>query len=508
MRGLPHVRRWVPRGPSGLGVLRALVATVGLLAACGGGSPAAPDATGTPDAPGPDAPETFPACAEFSSAGVSVPAHVVGTLGNADVESPSTCGVVDAPFGIESAGPDRVVVLNNLTIGMPYVVHLVSTSDLAFYVVTGCSTPTGPGADQCQLFEDATSGDEEVGRFVAGGTTAYVVIDYYASSPPPSLAFVLDVYPEQCRDGGPICGGATPVCYEGQCVGCQTSFDCTSAAAPVCGTGQMCVAGSSGCLSDGTDEPGNDGPAGATQIAVDGTGHAAVAGKVCSNPRTEADFFSFDVTSVGETWQFQLGWLGGRDLDLHAFDATGKELGMSFWEQPEQITLTYLPVGRYYLRVREFVSTPDPVPVSYTLAAQRTLGAGCASSHDCATEYRNQLLRARCDAGACVPIEGNGAVPEGGACDSQSDCSLALHCPSFFFVSDGDTRETCSRSCGDDTDCAPLGAGYVCTTYFSNNFCVEKCTEDAHCPTSPTSAPTTGPWRRLTCNVPTGRCVP
>lgn len=479
--------------------------------ACGDGGkpPATPDAPASADA-GADAPATFAACAEFSAGGVPVPAHVIGQLGNADVESPATCNVVDAPFGIESAGPDRVIPLSNLTPNAPYVVKLTSSSDLAFYVVTGCGSATGPASDQCQLFEDSVGGgDPEVGRFIAGGTTAYVVVDYYASHAPPSSDFTLDVYAEQCQDtGASQCGGTTPACFEGRCVGCVTSFDCTAAATAVCGSNQMCTAGTDTCATDDADEPGNDGPAGATTIVLDGTGHSAIASKVCSNPRSEYDYFAFDVTSLGETWQFSLGWVGGRDLDLHVYDATGAELGLSFWEQPEQIRLTYLPLGRYYVRVREFVSTPDASAITYTLTTQRTLGSGCSSAADCASEYRNQLFRGSCSAGACVPIEGNGGIAEGGACDSQADCALALQCPSFFFVAGGDTRETCSRSCTDDTACAPLGASFVCTTYFSNNFCVQKCSADDQCPTVISSAPVSGPWRRLTCDVPTGRCVP
>jgi len=480
-----------------------------LAASCGGGGGASPTLDAPPSADaGADAPPVYAACSEFSAPTVPVPAHVTGQLGNSDVQSPSTCTDVEAPFGIESAGPDRVIPLTNLTPGAPYVVKLTSSADLAFYVATGCNSSTGPGADQCQLFQDAAGGgDAEVGRFVAGGGTAYVIVDYYASATPPSSSFTLDVYPEQCQTDDQ-CGGATPACFEGRCVGCVDSFDCTSPAASVCGTNQLCAAGVDQCTSDGVDEPANDGPAGATMIVLDATGRSQIAGKVCSSPRTEYDYFAFDVTTLGETWDFQLAWTGGRDLDLHAYDATGKELGLSFWEQPERIRLTYLPIGQYTVRVREFVSTPDASPVTYTLTAQRTAGAPCATAADCAGEFRNQLFRGSCSAGACVSIDGAGAIAEGGACDSQSDCALALHCPSFFFVSGGDTRETCTRSCTDDTACAPLGASFVCTTYFSNNFCVQKCTQDDQCPTVISSPPIAGPWRRLTCDVPTGRCVP
>lgn len=490
--------------------MRGCLVAVLVAAACGGGTGVPTADGGASDATSGDA-ASYPACAGFDASAVSVPARVISALGTAEVESPAACASVNAPFGIESAGPDRVIPLTNLTAGTPYVVRVTSASDLAFYVVTGCSTPTGPAADQCLLFEDATSGDREVGRFVAADVTAYVVVDFYASSAPANLAFTLDVYAEQCAgemSAHPACGGGTPACFEGQCVGCVTSFDCPSADAPVCGGHQSCVAGVDTCTSDGLDEPSNDGPAGATPIVLDGLGDSTVTGKICSSPRTEADFLAFDVTTLGETWELQLAWLGNRDLDLTIYDPAGKELGMSYWEQPERVQLTYLPLGRYLVRVREFGSVADPAALAYTLTTRRTLGSACTSTADCADEYRNQIYRGSCFAGACVEIAGAGAITEGGACDSQSDCAAGLQCPSFYFVADSDTRETCAPGCTTDTECASFGADHVCTTYLTNNFCVQRCTENDHCPTSTSSRPALGPWVRLACDIPSGRCLP
>src|SRR5688500_20196700 len=78
----------------------------------------------------------------------AVPAHVIGSLAAADVQSPSQCTVVDAPYGIESAGPDAVIRIDGLVAGTAYIVRLTSTSDLAFYVATGCSTPSGPSRSE------------------------------------------------------------------------------------------------------------------------------------------------------------------------------------------------------------------------------------------------------------------------------------------------------------------------------------------------------------------------
>src|SRR5665647_846630 len=210
--------------------MRGWIVAVVAAAGCGGGtSPGMPDAAPPVDT-APDGP-TFPACAEFGATAVTVPVHVVAALGDPNVQSPAQCATVDAPFGIESAGPDRVIPLRNLVVGTAYMVRLTSADDLAFYVATGCSTATGPAVDQCALFQDGETGGREVGRFVAQAVTAYVVVDYWESQPPSSLDFTLDVYPEQCQPGqtgSNACSGATPACFEGQCVGCQTCLLYTS----------------------------------------------------------------------------------------------------------------------------------------------------------------------------------------------------------------------------------------------------------------------------------------
>lgn len=456
-----------------------------------------------PDAPAmPDATPTFAACKEFSGPGASLPAHVVGALDASDVESPAACTDVDAPYGIESAGPDSVVRLDNLAIGTAYVVKLTSAADLAFYVVTGCSTQTGPADSECQLFVDASSGTREVGRFVAKATTEYVVVDYYASASPSSMAFTLDVYPESCTTDAQ-CTGSLPACVAGQCVECETSFDCTSATNPRCDAAtNTCAPGIDTCVDDDANEPANDGPAGATPIVLSGN-TAQLSAAICSSPRrVEADYYAFEVTSLGDTWDFDLSWTGNRDLDLAVFTATGSELGLSFWEHPEHVRLTYLPIGTYYVRITDFSSTTT-TSVGYTLGVTRVPGSGCTSRAQCASEFRNQEYRGDCVAGACVSIAGAGSVAEGGACDSVSDCGTGLSCPSFFFVANADTRDVCAPTCTTDAQC---GAGYVCTTYLETNLCVQKCTTDAQCPTALDQAPATGPWYRLRCNIATGKC--
>jgi hypothetical protein len=484
-----------------------LVALAALVtgAACGGGGPASTDAGGSPaDGHGPDV--SYPACREFAVAPVAVPAHVLGVLAGADVLAPQGCAVVDAPFGAESRGPDAVIRLGGLTPGAPYVVHLTAAADLAFYVVTACDTATGPSAAACLLFEDAQAGPAERGRFVATGDAAYVVVDDYMTQPPADPAFFVDVYAEECQ-GPAQCGGATPVCDDGRCVECETGFDCVDPARPVCDSvADRCQPGVNQCARDDAHEDADDGPAGATALVPDAGGVATLTGTLCASPITERDFARFEVTSPGDSWQLTLAWTGPADLDLQVRDAHGVLRGMSYWEQPERVRLTYLPPGTYDVELRDFSATPDPTPVDYTLTLQRTPGAPCAGAADCAAEYRDQLFRGACVAGACVDLVGGGAIPTGGACDSQDDCVAGDGCASFYFVADADTRDRCAPTCAGDADCVALGD--VCTTYLTTNICVAPCRSDAQCPTAPDQVPVVGPWRQLRCDAPSGRCVP
>jgi hypothetical protein len=489
---------------------RVLPVVACLLAACGGDGPATPDAAAPlpPDAaPAPDA--AAAACRELDTPTNLVPVHLTGSLSGtgADLEAPSSCDRVDAPFGTESQGLDRVVRVGGLVAGAEYAVRLASGGDLSFYVLTGCGGATGPTAADCRAFVDAESGPLEVGTFVADGPIAWVVIDHYDTRPPLDPSFVLEVYPSECGDDD-ACGGASPTCVDHRCVECASSFDCPSPARPVCSSAShTCGEGGGSCSNDDAFEDADDGPAGAVTLAPAVGTSVSHTAAICDQPATERDFARFTVTSPGEHWRLELAWTGGDDLDLRVLDAAGRTIGLSFFEQPEAVNLTYLAPGTYYVEVDDFDPSLGPA-AAYTLTATRQGSAGCTSTADCADDYRNQIYRGACDAGSCVAIDRPGQVAEGGACDSQSDCVSGTTCPSFFFVADADTRMTCGRYCDGDADCAPLGADFVCTTYLaSGNLCVERCTSDAQCPTTP-APPVTPPWDHLRCQVATGRCLP
>jgi hypothetical protein len=479
----------------------ALLVAISIVAACDGGGDAMPDA-GPPSGDGAQA-----ACREIGTPAYtasSLPMRIDGDLvgAGADLESPAACAEVDAPFGAISAGADQVIEVTGLEPGAEYRVRLEADEDLAFYVVTGCSSADGPTDSDCLLFVDASSDRVETGRFVAPAATAFIVVDFFSSRTLDRTSFSVDLYQSGC-DSDDDCDGTTPTCVDHRCVGCTTSFDCKDPQAPVCDTAShTCRAGSGGCAGDDdARENRDDGPAGATPLPLGTTGY------LCDG-LDERDYFRFDVDTPGEYWQVSLAWLVGEDLQLEAYDATGQLIGKSLHEMPEQMLLTYLPVGRYYVSVSWRDPRSSAAPVLYSIAALGIAGYACVEDSDCADAYRNQAHRGRCEDGACVRIEGNGTVPVGAACDSQSDCDADGECPSFLFTADADTRSVCGLHCRADADCAAMGSGHVCTTYLPENFCVQRCTEDDHCPVlADTAAPVGEPWARYVCQESTGRCV-
>jgi len=484
-------------------------------AACGGTTAATPDA-GAGDAPPPPdgGADAMPmACTELSTPAITItalPTHITGDLDNAgaDMTAPIGCTTSDAPYGVQTAGNDEVVRVDGLTAGTDYVVRLVGSADLSFYVITGCSSSSGPAARECLLYEDQTTTGAEAGHFVAPSGAVWIVVDYYQSQPPTDGAWAVDVYPSQCT-GDAQCSGSTPSCLDGRCVGCSTSFDCTDPSKPVCNTStHVCGAGTSGCSGDDSSPPenGDDGPAGARALVPDAQGFTSSNGHVCNSPSTERDYFAFTVATPGEDWEINLDWSGTADLDLAVTDAAGKTMGLSYYEHAEDIVLTYLPAGTYYVAVSQFAQQAQTAATAYTLRTARISDA-CVDADDCGAEYRNQIYRGACSGGACVPIDGAGALPLGAACDSVSDCAAGSSCASFFFTANADTRDVCGAYCAHDSDCASMGPGFVCTTYLQQNFCVEKCTADLECPVSVSTVPNTPPWARLRCDKTSGHCV-
>jgi hypothetical protein len=284
---------------------------------------------------------------------------------------------------------------------------------------------------------------------------------------------------------------------------CVSSFQCLTAAAPVCSTGGTCGPGPADCTGDDAADaaPGDDGPAGGTLVA--GTTQTFNR-QLCAGPG-ESDFYRAVVTQ-GQGLTVSATFDGAEDFDVYALDATGAIVGFTFWLNPETVALTYLPAGTVYVQIVRFA--PSGLAASaYSVTITKTTAQTCANAADCAAEYETQIYRGQCTAGACVFIP-PGARANGAPCDDGPDC-MSGSCSYNLFESDAQDS-VCTTACAQTADCAGIGAGLTCTTGFQTNLCVPSCAADLECGALVgSSTPDPGlPWNYGTCTVASGVCSP
>ena len=417
-----------------------------------------------------------------------VPAHVDRHARRRRSSRARPCATsVDAPYGIESAGPDSVVRARRpRRRARRTSCRLASASGPRVLRRDRLLDATGPARERVQAVRRRDVG-RRGGRPVRrerhdartwSSTTTSRTAAATRRSRSTSIA-------EQCTR-------ARSAAARRRCVATASASSARRASTartprpPRCDTAtNTCIAGMDTCPTDDTGEPANDGPAGAPAIVL-AAGGTASTGAICSiadAPRRTTS------RSTSTRARRHMGRLAR--VERHARSRSrgvrrqGTPLGCSFWEQPEHVRLTYLPVGRYYARGhRVLVRRADAVDRRlHADGAARPRAPAARAAADCAAEYRNQIFRGDCDAGACVSIEGNGAVPEGGACDSVSDCGSRAVVPELLLrrerrharrVRAQLHRRRRLRAARHRATCARR----TC----SNNFCVQKCTADAPVP--------------------------
>jgi hypothetical protein len=286
---------------------------------------------------------------------------------------------------------------------------------------------------------------------------------------------------------------------------CQDSFDCVNPAEPVC-SGGMCIAGPADCTGDDGAEPGDDGPAGARNLTdVVGT-PVALSGMACGGG--EPDWYRVDTSDDGEGLTLNLSFTNGEDFDATVVNDQGDLLALSYWQNPEMLTLTYLPQGTYYVIVTKYQASPTVTATAYTITATRTAAQTCTSAADCAAVYSTQLYRGSCNGttGACEFIP-DGAGVAGAACDSPGDCTSAI-CSYSLFESDAQDS-SCSLTCTTTSECiTALGSLWACTAGFSSNICMPTCANNIECGANPGSdtLDASQPWDYWVCT--SGSCGP
>lgn len=288
------------------------------------------------------------------------------------------------------------------------------------------------------------------------------------------------------------------------CVACLGDFDCDDPTKPSCGGDGVCSANGQ-CPNDDAFEDADDGPLGATDITPGASDASTIAGhSICGIPETEADYFAFTAENA-DTFSVSLAWTDKKQkLGLRIVDAKGKLLGLDVYRDTPTIKLGYLPAGTYYVRVRRvggLVGEAGTIP--YTLQVARTRGTTCAGLADCAKDNATAVLRAVCSAatGACSFLDGKGAVPANGTCDSDDDC-VTGHCGATLFNQNAASLAFCNVPCQTGKCPQGLTCSYIETnTTEGLELCTGPCTKDADCSVDFSQAPFSGdePWSYATC---------
>ncbi len=235
-------------------------------------------------------------------------------------------------------------------------------------------------------------------------------------------------------------------CSYGSCVECTTSFECKTAAKPVCGDG-TCVASTAECSGDDAYEE-NDGPTQASSITL----ATKVSAGICEGTSgDEIDYYLVNTTEVGRL-TVAIAWTDDVSIGLRVVDSTGASAGGygSQWSSTSDSWLyASAPAGRYYV----VVSTYDTMSVGNGTAAVpydftvNSTPPECATDPDCKDAARPYC---NVDAGLCD------------ACKTDLECTVEA--PRCVTDESGD-RHVCGVSdfcTGDDArengDDGPKGA--------------------------------------------------
>ena len=203
-----------------------------------------------------------------------------------------------------------------------------------------------------------------------------------------------------------VCAAALARCALSQ--SCVTDFDCTSISAPAC-VSNVCSAGPTACTGDDAGENADDGPAGARALdPVPGVA-ASMTAAICGVPADESDYYK--TTIEGRVpLTVTLSWSGADSLELAAFDATGTPLGSSQGSSPQTATLTGLPDGTYYLRVKDTTAgggvDAKPYAIQVTRAGDLLAHNGfetCWSHASTVADFENLLTNSAEGVVACIP---------------------------------------------------------------------------------------------------------
>lgn len=291
------------------------------------------------------------------------------------------------------------------------------------------------------------------------------------------------------------------------CAVCNTDFECSTAEKPKCVAdedGVKSCGAANGCTGDDEREPGDDGIAGATELSDD----TEISGKIC-DADDESDYFKFNAADADGVTITVVAEDPKQSIYLYAYDAKGARLGIALHGSTDEMKLTYLAAGTYYVQVKVLGGEmPAPAAKGYTIKLARTTGTKCATVADCAAEFSHQFFRGECDTatGACKTITAQKTKKAGEVCNSNENCESGS-CAGTNFSKNQDKLSVCAADCEDDKGAADDSkcAGGVCGLLL---VCTAQCTVDEDCPVNGlTATPAAGKaWAYVPCKD--GKCTP
>ncbi len=148
-----------------------------------------------------------------------------------------------------------------------------------------------------------------------------------------------------------------------KCIDCLSDLDCTDIATPSCGGENLCVSVNA-CEMDDANEPGSDGPIGASKLIL-GT---PVTNKICGSldsENFEHDWYQFEIDSPTNV-RATLNFANPSNLNLTELLILDENLTQLAWDHKNGILeANALPKGKYYLDMFQF--SESKVSVDYTL---------------------------------------------------------------------------------------------------------------------------------------------
>ena len=266
-------------------------------------------------------------------------------------------------------------------------------------------------------------------------------------------------------------------CLAGRCATCTGDEACTDRDGQVCLTQRFGDTGRCAELPENAcaeDEP-NDTFATATPLTLT-DGAALVEGlSTCSADR---DFFVITVEEPGNltvTVDYETDFptrcdvapCDPADLDIYVVEIGGGPAGrgVSAEETTEGASIPFIGAGTYAIRVVQY-SEEEDITATYQLGVEFE-AATCADDDACAATGS----RLTCAEGACVPLDGQGAIELGAVCDSLGDCTLDAETCFVGTGPDDEAINVCTVSCFAEEDCAVV-PGTSCADTGFQAFCL------------------------------------